>query len=271
MKYRRIEERVIASLAGRNKGTIPALQWIKIDDLVIDQEYQRDLLNKGKRNIITIAQSFDWSKFSTVIVAAVGGGRFAIVDGQHRCTAARMCGIEKVPCQIITANRSEQAAAYAAINAVVTQTSSLQIHAAKVIAGEPEAVELNKICLAGGVTICRYPIPASQMKAGQTLAASNLYRCMKRFGSDTLTNALCCITKTRDGNPGMLRAQVILALCVVLDAEPVWQKDSAILIAVMEKFDFKGAFRRARMESATSAFQTALVLSITEHIARKMK
>jgi hypothetical protein len=170
--------REFGNLPDRDVGAAPMLEWVKIADLVIDPDYQRDLLKTGRNNIIKIAMEFDWSKFSTVIVAAVEGGQFAIVDGQHRCTAAALRGIEKVPCQIIVADRKRQAAAFAAINAVVTAMSSLQIHAAKVIAGERSAVAIAKVCADAGVSICRYPIPAEKMKPGETLAASALYRAL---------------------------------------------------------------------------------------------
>jgi ParB-like nuclease domain len=71
----------------------PFLEWIAVERLVVDTEYQRESGRRGATNVIQIAEHFDRSKFAPVIVAPVEGGRFAIVDGQHRTTAAtlRVC------------------------------------------------------------------------------------------------------------------------------------------------------------------------------------
>lgn len=194
-------------------GPVPELRWIEICLLRIDPEYQRDVLRYGRKNILKIAAEFDWTKFAPVIVAPLVGGLYAVVDGQHRTTAAALCGIESVPCSIIRADPGQQAAAFAAINGCVTQTSTLQLHAARIVAGEPDAVALAAVCKSAGVEICRYPVPNQKIRKGQTLAVVCLRHCLKARGAEVLTLALECVTKTRDGNRGMLRAPIIEGLC----------------------------------------------------------
>jgi len=97
-------------------GPAPFLDWIATERLVVDTEYQREIGRRGATNVAQIAEHFDWSKFAPVIVAPVEGGRFAIVDGQHRTTAAILREIKEVPCQVVQADRAQQAAAYAAVN-----------------------------------------------------------------------------------------------------------------------------------------------------------
>ena len=65
------------------------------------------------------------------------GGRFAIIDGQHRTTSAAIVGFESVPCQIVIAAKEEQAAAFKAINGTTTPISIMALHAAALVAGEP--------------------------------------------------------------------------------------------------------------------------------------
>jgi hypothetical protein len=67
-------------------GPAPQLQWIAIEFLVVDTDYQREISRRGAINVMQIAEHFDWSKFAPVIVAPVEGGRYAIVDGRHRDT-----------------------------------------------------------------------------------------------------------------------------------------------------------------------------------------
>jgi hypothetical protein len=116
-------------------GERPELQWVKISRLRIDPRYQREIGRRGADNILAIAPAFKWAKFAPVVVAPIAGGLFAIVDGQHRTTAAALRGFESVPCVIIAADEADQADAFVAINANVTAMSPLQLHAARLAAG----------------------------------------------------------------------------------------------------------------------------------------
>lgn len=231
-------------------GKPPKLEWLSIKSLVVDPEYQREIGDRGKRNINRIAQDFDWSKFSTVIVAPAGSNQFAIVDGQHRVTAAALCGLDRVPCQIIDVDRRAQAAAYAAVNTVVTAMSALQIHAAKVASGDERAIRLNEVCKAGGVTICRYPVPANKMKAGDTVVVSKLYHLLEKYGADVLSLSMRCVTRTRKGYPGFLRPALVEAFCVNLEAEPAWAGDEYRLLKVINRIDLAAAFKAAAAKAA---------------------
>ncbi len=219
-------------------GPFPMLEWLEIEKLVIDSSYQREIGRRGATNIVEIAESFDWSKFAPVIVAPAECGRFAIVDGQHRTTAAMLRGRMTAPCQIVQADRAKQAAAYAAVNGNVTKTTAQQLYHAKVAAGDREAMNLAEVCNASGVEIVRRNLVLSQIKVGQTQAVGALSRCLSLYGADTLTMALKCITQTAGGNPGFVRATIIDALCEVLHQAPAWRDAGDALLSAMEKFSF---------------------------------
>ena len=70
----------------------PQLRWLPIDQLVVDSSYQRPIDDTGRAEIARMAQEFSWSCFSPVIVASVENGKFAIIDGQRRATAAAIEG-----------------------------------------------------------------------------------------------------------------------------------------------------------------------------------
>src|SRR5919107_4150563 len=131
---------------GVSAGPAPMLQWISISDLVVDPSYQRPIVGKGRKNVDRIARSFSWSCFAPVVVSPVEGGKFAIIDGQHRTTAAALVGLETVPCQVVIAAREEQAAAFKAINGITTPISAMALHAAALVAGEPWAVQVAEVC-----------------------------------------------------------------------------------------------------------------------------
>jgi hypothetical protein len=238
-------------LSDIDAGEKPRLFWIAIAQLRVDHRYQRKIGGRtSEKNVLQIAEQFSWSKFAPVVVAEVDEGIYAIIDGQHRTTAAALRGIRDVPCLIHAADLAEQANAFAAINGTVTAISTMQLHAARVAAGDAAALALKEACDAAGVTICRYPVPASQMKVGETLAASKLGQQLARYGRDTLVAALSCITRTGNGNIGFVRAPVVEALCAVLNGEPAWQQDLDTLLDAMQSFDFEGNYSEARLASS---------------------
>ena len=107
-------------------GERPELQWVKISRLRIDPRYQREIGRRGAENILAIATHFKWSKFGPAVIAPISGGLFAIVDGQHRCTAALLRGFDSVPCVIIVADEADQADAFVAINGNVSEAPPQQ-------------------------------------------------------------------------------------------------------------------------------------------------
>lgn len=257
-------------------GPLPTLQWIAIDRLRVDDLYQRQIQERGAGNVRRIAEAFDWSKFTPVIVARAGqddaGALYAIIDGQHRTTAAALRGLIRVPCEEVEADRARQAAAFAAINGSVTALSSMQIFHAKLAAGDRDAATLAAVLQRAGVSICRSNTPAHLMQPGETLAVTKLRRLHERHGEDVLVAALECVTRTRDGNPGWLRQQIVEALCAVLDAEPSWRADRAALLAAMQSFDFAAAYKAAGEKSYRygEKLTTALIEFVLDHLVAEL-
>ncbi|MDQ2084606.1 ParB N-terminal domain-containing protein [Xanthobacteraceae bacterium Astr-EGSB] len=215
-------------------GRPPDLRWIAIADLRVDPAYQREITKQGRLNVRRIAAQFDWSKFNIAIVAPAGGNTFAVVDGQHRITAAALCKVDKVPCAVIEAVRADQAAAFMAINGTVTKLSPMQIHHAAVVAGDAKACRLTELCGGTGVTILRYPKPWNDIRAGETMAVQTLHRALDRFGEDALTAALVALRP----HVGQLKAPTILGATDVLAQHPDWRGET--LNAAVEAMDIAG-------------------------------
>jgi hypothetical protein len=210
------------------------LQWLKIADLVVDPAYQRPIIGKGRQNVDRIARAFSWSCFSPVVVSPVEGGKFAIIDGQHRTTSAAILGFESVPCQIVIAAQEQQAAAFKAINGTVTPISQMALHAAALVASEPWAVQIAHVCACAQVELLRYPVPAEKQASGQTMAVGALAKCLRQYGEATLITALQCVTQTSNNQPGALSARTIKAMCYVLHSD-CERRDSGL--ALLEAFD----------------------------------
>jgi hypothetical protein len=210
------------------------LQWLKIADLVVDPAYQRPIIGKGRQNVDRIARAFSWSCFAPVVVSPVEGGKFAIIDGQHRTTSAAILGFDSVPCQIVIAAQEQQAAAFKAINGTVTPISQMALHAAALVASEPWAVQVAHVCECAQVELLRYPVPAEKQAPGQTMAVGALAKCLRQYGEATLITALQCVTQTSNNQPGALSARTIKAICYVLHSD---RERRDIGLALLEAFD----------------------------------
>jgi hypothetical protein len=242
-------------------GAVPMLQWIKIADLVIDSAYQRPITGKGRLNVNRIARSFSWSCFSPVVVSPVEGGKFAIIDGQHRTTAAAVLGFESVPCQIVIAVQEEQAAAFKAINGTVTPISQMALHAAALVANEPSAIQIAHICAQSDVELLRYPIAVDKQRPGQTMAAGAIAWCLKQYGEATLIAALQCVTRTSNNKTGALSARVVKALCAVLHRNPSWLDQGDALLEVCDSIDLMAIQKASAADSAAKKFGRVQAMS----------
>jgi hypothetical protein len=245
-------------------GAVPMLQWMKIADLVVDPAYQRPILGKGRLNVARIARSFSWSCFSPVVVSPVEGGKFAIIDGQHRTTAAAILGIESVPCQIVIAVPEEQAAAFKAINATTTPISQMALHAAALLANEPQAIQIAHVCACADVELLRYPVAVDKQRPGQTMAAGAIGRCLKQYGEATLVAALQCVTRTSNNKTGALSARMIKALCAVLHGNRGWL-DQDVLFEVFDSIDLMAIQKNSAVDRAVKRIGRVQAMSDRIH------
>lgn len=243
------------------------LQWLEISSLIVDPSYQRPIVGKGCRNVERIASTFSWCCFTPVVVSPIEGGRFAIIDGQHRTTAAMLVGFDKVPCQIVVAAREQQAAAFKAINCATTPIARVAVQAAALVAGEAWAIQVAEVCKRADATLLRYPLPISKQAAGQTMAVGAIKQCIKRHGENAVITALQCVTETCNNKPGMLNARMIKALCLAIDRHQEWREGG---LALFEAFDRIDLDRIQLCNGDASATGGDLVRKIADAIAREL-
>lgn len=215
-------------------GPAPMMQWLRIDALVVDDSYQRDLKPGNWKAIRSIAAQFRWSRFSPVFVAPIEGGKFAIIDGQHRTHAAALCGFAEVPCQIVQMSREEQAASFAAVNGLVTRVTNWQIFKAALAAGEDWA----------------HGAAAVATEAGCRLMTSNTSHFLKKPGE------IFGVTKFRQIVEARPRPAIVAALKLLMQADGFRDEPAAwdmgvlgpLLLALasrpkaLERPDFRAAF-----------------------------
>jgi len=230
-------------------GRPPRLDWISIADLVIDPEYQREITLRGRKNVRSIAIAFDWSMFAPVVVSPVGASKFAIVDGQHRTTAAKLCGIERVPCMIIEVDRGGQARAFRAINGNITRMHTLHLHHAMVAAGDETALKVAEVCRRAGITILRNPTEHALLKQGETCVVITIKKAISRFGDKAVIAGLKAIA-AGEFNEGLLQQAIIWAVVETLHDHPEWLACEKALHAAFDTFDLDDLQREAASAAA---------------------
>ncbi len=258
-----------AVLAPASFGPAPDQRWIKIEQLVVDPAYQRPVSAGGRKTVRKIAENFDWRFFSPVTVSPVEGGIFAIVDGQHRTTAAALLGIEQVPCAVIQADRAAQAKAFTAINGTQTKVSPVARFNARVTAGDEVAGPLAA-CLARRGIRLRAHQDASTMSPGDTNATVTCEKIWRERGAH-LADVVFTHARTAAGDlPGMLNGMVLMAFANVLADHAEWRSRLDIAETVPVDQALLDA-RRASLTQKGVRAQDHFEARLVEHYARRAR
>jgi hypothetical protein len=263
---RPIETKGFAALtAPASLGPAPQLQWLPIDQLVIDESYQRDITAQGRKNVRAIAENFSWTFFAPVIVSPIEGGRYAIIDGQHRTTAAALVGVREVPCALVIADKVTQARAFRAINAQVTKMHSLPVFHARVAAGDEVAVRAAAMAQAAGVIIARYP--KAPRPHHETLAPGAVLKMAAR-NAEVGTLVLRALRNGSPDDEPLLRETIMIALFEVLVNNADWRREKPLL-AALELMPIGSMYREATAQaarirglSASDCLQAALITEL---------
>ena len=228
-------------------GPAPMLQWIRIDKLVVDDTYQRELKFGNWKAIRRIADNFLWSRFSPVFVAPVEGGRFAIIDGQHRTHAAAMCGFAEVPCQVVQMSVEEQAAAFAAVNGLVTKVTTWQIYKAAHAAGEEWAMKIASCAEEAGCKVMFRNASSWAKKPGEIYAINQFKEIVEAFSPGPVTAALRIMMQAKgicdnyEAWDAMILRAMVSALCTRQPA-----MNNPLVVRVLEDFDLLGVMDKIK-------------------------
>lgn len=231
-------------------GPAPMLQWLEIGDLVVDDSYQRELKGENWTAIGRIAASFRWSRFSPVFVAPIEGGKFAIIDGQHRTHAALMCGFERVPCQIVQMDTVEQAASFAAVNGLVTKVSAGQIFKAALVAGNAQAQACQQAVIDAGCRLMLRNNTTSEKKAGEVYALGLIKTQVKAGNAGVVTAGLSALRKSECGKvPEYWAGPVLKLLLLGLADHRAAIADVSALTAFLDDFDIWACLEQAEEQA----------------------
>ena len=248
--------------ARREHGAVPNLQWLAIADLVVDPAYQRTMTPWSRKHVEQIAEDFDWSLFSPVVAAPVVGGKFALIDGQHRSTAALLVGETHVPAMVVIADRARQAKSFAAINGSTFKMTSMAVFKAALASGEPDHVRCAAIAAECGVRILTYPCAANRQQPGDTMAAASLMRAMVEHGEGALRLALTALMASKGDKRGLVDSANVRALARIFRERPMKAETVRLAFARID-------MRAVRAEARRDGFQS-LELDTRDAVAKRL-
>jgi hypothetical protein len=116
----------------------------------------------------------------------------------------------------------------------------------KLRAKDGEAIRMHAAMSAAGVTVCSYRKEPHEIQRGETYATGAIQRCMREYGAQIITLALRAIVESRDGNPALIRADIVHAICSVLRMFPAWCARAQDLIDAFNHIDLQLTRETAR-------------------------
>lgn len=201
-------------IPGAPSTGMPIFENIRPEQLFVDPSYQRDIGERGLRQIRRIVEGFDWARFKPPICAYAdheGKTVLKVLDGQHTAIAAASNPhIETIPVMIVEAEDTvSQAKAFIGQNTQNLGVTNLQLHQAAVAAGDEDALTLELTCKAANVRLLR--APNSQISDGsrQTIAVKQIEGLIARRGRIMARQVLEIIA---DAERGLITATHIKAV-----------------------------------------------------------
>jgi len=178
----------IAGLTPQSPPTgMPIFELVNPVDLFVDPAYQRNISEKGTRQIRRIIEGFDWVKFKPPICAYAecdGQTILKVLDGQHTAIAAASNPhIDKIPVMIVEAESTiAQAKAFIGQNTDRLGVTTLQLHQAALAAADEDAQTLELVCSRAGIKVLKTTNAYTGTGSRQTIAIKQIEALIGRRG-----------------------------------------------------------------------------------------
>lgn len=161
----------------------PLMEWMAPSDLLVEAAYQRDLSPKSVDLIKRIAERWDWRRFKPPIVAWTERG-FEIIDGQHTAIGAATRGIHTIPVLVVEAtDLTDRASAFVGHNQDRLAITPVQMHQAKLAAGDEDALTAQQVIDRAGAKLVVGAYGARGWKPGETVAITTIDQLAKKRGA----------------------------------------------------------------------------------------
>ncbi len=241
-------------------GEKPALEWVDVTLIDVDNNYQRDV--DGAR-VERILAEFHWDHFGAVVLARQADGRFTVTDGQHRVKAAQLHPkVTHVPATIIGATGSQaEAENFLRINRDRKAVSTIERYWAGLTAGDAMAARVRKILQAEG---CDVAPDGGTYKPNLTNSVTAVQRSLERYGDAATRAAISTLRATWPHEAKALRGTLIQALARVHKENPALDRPRLSRVLAPKGFAEMTAHAEAVRKLSGGDAPTALAKTITE-------
>jgi hypothetical protein len=230
----------------------PICEHVDPSTLFVDPAYQRDIGDRGMRQIRRIVEAWDWNRFKPPICAYAdheGQTVLKVLDGQHTAIAAASHpGIHLIPCMIVdAAETSSQAAAFVGQNTDRLGVTPLQLHKAAVTAQDDDALTVKQVCDRAGVSILQYSVKSFEV--GQTVAIGALKKLVVDRGA--MKSRIILEVLVKGGMAPVLAPQVKAVEALICEPEYKDEVKLEDLYQVVHQSAWKADNSEAKMFAAT--------------------
>jgi len=218
-------------------GPRPELKWLDKNLFVVDHHYQRSTESRRSQEVIAkIATNFLWARFQPPTVMPGPKGKYIVIDGQHRISAAQKReDIKTVPVYIIAASSlADQARNFVAINQDRAALHPLTVHRALLAMGDPVAQKVKEVCEEADVTIARQPAMNGQTLPRETAAIGTIKLGLKKYSEAAVIAALMVLADAFVRARGQMRSATLKALMAFFHFRGVGKVDRQALIRVLK-------------------------------------
>lgn len=240
------------------RGTVPVLEIVPIDELSIDPSYQRSIENRASQKLIReIAQRWHWGLCQPLVVSARDeGASLFVIDGQHRLEAARLRGdIDALPCVLVECDGAEEeAASFVQLNQNRRPLTALELFRAAIASGEEEAIAIAQAITAAGLSIAPH-LTSVAWRPGMIGNIGGIERAWRQYGPEITVQALRILASAFDGEVIHYAGTIfpgIVALCA--------NGDTAGLVSLLRRrgqSHWRGLILRARADDPKLSYGRA--------------
>lgn len=203
------------------RGMMPVVQYCMVDQLEVDETYQRSIdNNESQALIVHIAHNWHWGRAQLLNVSR-RDGRLFVVDGQHRLQAARLRGdIQQLPCLIEEfASVAEEAALFDDLNGKRRPVSALDKFRAALVAGDPDCIAIGAAMERAGLGLARHSNP-NNWKPGQVSNIGGIKQSWKSWGPAATELALTLLADAYRGEVLTYAGTIFPGLAAVCAGDP---------------------------------------------------
>lgn len=240
-----------------NKGM--AIEWIGLNDLIVDSSYQR---GQNRAHIDKIVSNFNPNLVNPVRVFKIGN-EYHVIDGQHTREVLRTMGWEEAPCLVLNGTTGVEEAAdyFVKVNTGRKALRPLEVFNAALTAKNPQAVAIDRI-------VTSFDLRVAAGTTSGIAAVKRLERIYKDGGKSALESVLRVITQTWDPDEQhRFHGNMLLGMHLYLMREPSVNLER--IVTRLKRTSPVDILRKARASAIGSDIAYATEREIREAVKRR--